>query len=431
VISLLWAVTLAGSAAERLPEDSGPSDPVVDYAVVVTGGELLRGVYPDGHTSFITRTLEPLGCRCVGSMCVDDRREDLLEALRFASARAPLVIVTGGLGPTANDITRETLSTFTGIPLREHPEVLAELGRRFNQPEDQLRANLRRQTQVPERGGYLENPQGTAVGLVFDDGRRVIVALPGPPRELQPMVRTELLPLLQKRFGVHSLGCSLTLRFVGVGQSAIDQTIRERGQLPSDVIVTSLFEGARVDFTFSLPKDTPPDRTRLREVADRLRRAMPDAIYAEGNQTLEQVVAARLLANHITLALAEVGSGGALAASLSRLPGADRFLTGAFVAPSEGQLLRLLRRSQTENAATNALSPEERLRQLADSVRTLTAADCVVVVGDADTTTPKSPVLWVAIQRPGLVCEVRKLVLRDSVEAGRAHLVTEILNRLR
>jgi nicotinamide-nucleotide amidase len=216
-----------------------------------------------------------------------------------------------------------------------------------------------------------------------------------------------------------------------VGQSAIDQTIRERGQLPSDMIVTSLFEGARVDFTFSLPQDTPADRARLREVADRLRRAMPDAIYAEGDQTLEQVVAARLLTHHTTLALAEVGSGGALAASLSRLPGADRFLAGAFVAPSEDQLLRWLRRGQTESTSLNQLPPEERLHPLADAARTLTSADCIVVVGDADTTAPKSPVLWVAIQQPGQACAVRKLVLRDSVEAGRAHLVTEILNRLR
>src|SRR5512146_2729821 len=104
----------------------GATSKPVDYFVVVTGGELLEGVYPDAHTPFLTRTLRPLGCRCVGSLTVDDHREDIQRALRFATNHAPLVLITGGLGPTPNDITRETLSEFTGLPLRENPDVLAD-----------------------------------------------------------------------------------------------------------------------------------------------------------------------------------------------------------------------------------------------------------------------------------------------------------------
>ena len=104
--------------------------PATRYMIVVTGGELLAGVYPDGHTQFLTRTLHPLGLQCVGSMCVDDKRTDIEEALRFATGKAPLVIVTGGLGPTDNDITREALSAFTKIPLKENPDALKEMARR-------------------------------------------------------------------------------------------------------------------------------------------------------------------------------------------------------------------------------------------------------------------------------------------------------------
>ncbi|MCX7826875.1 MAG: molybdopterin-binding protein, partial [Verrucomicrobiae bacterium] len=121
----------------------------LDYRIVITGGEMLHGVYPDAHTHFLTRTLHPLGVHCVGSMIVDDVREEMIEALQFATHDTALVIVTGGLGPTPNDITRETLSEFTGIPLREHPEVVAEMERRFKQPKEQLRANLRKQALVP------------------------------------------------------------------------------------------------------------------------------------------------------------------------------------------------------------------------------------------------------------------------------------------
>ncbi|MGB2956957.1 MAG: molybdopterin-binding protein, partial [Anaerolineales bacterium] len=103
---------------------SGVGVETTRYVIVVTGGELLSGIYPDGHTYFITQTLRPLGLQCVGSVSVDDKQDDLKHALRYAADKAPLIIVTGGLGPTPNDITRETLADFTSIPLREHPEVL-------------------------------------------------------------------------------------------------------------------------------------------------------------------------------------------------------------------------------------------------------------------------------------------------------------------
>ncbi len=240
----------AGAAATGTAE-------AVHYMIVVTGGELLSGGYADGHTHFLTRTLYPLGLHCVGSMCVDDKRDDLKEALRFAMGKAPLVIVTGGLGPTDNDVTREAISEFTGIALAEHPELVQRMARRFGVAPEQLRANLRRQVQTPVGGSYLDNATGTAVGLAFEFARGAIVALPGPPGELQPMVRDELIPYLSRRFGTRLPGRSLTLRFVGLGQSEIDQRIKEHVTLDPDIVTGSQFQGGRVDFTFTLPDDTP------------------------------------------------------------------------------------------------------------------------------------------------------------------------------
>jgi len=286
------------------------------YMIIVTGGELLAGAYQDGHTYFLTRTLRPLGLSCVGSMCVGDNQADLKEALRFATGRAALVIVTGGLGPTANDITREVLSDFTGIALKEHPDVLQQLARRFSVPPADLRANLRRQTEVPIRGTYFKNPNGTAVGLVFEMPDAVIVALPGPPGELQHMVRDELVPYLSRRFGTRLPGCSLMLRFVGLGQSQIDQTLKDRVPLSPDVTVSSQFQGSRVDFTFSLPDDTPGDRARLQDLKQKITEYLGDYIYADSDTSLEEHVVKLLEARKATLALAEVGSAGSLTAAL-------------------------------------------------------------------------------------------------------------------
>ena len=124
----------------------------VQYMIIITGGELLSGVYADSHTYYLTRSLRPLGLQCVGSMSVDDKQANIKEALDYASGKVRLIIITGGLGPTVNDITRETLSDYTGIDLKEHPGALKDIARRFGLPPAQLPPNIRKQIQVPIKG---------------------------------------------------------------------------------------------------------------------------------------------------------------------------------------------------------------------------------------------------------------------------------------
>jgi nicotinamide-nucleotide amidase len=351
------------------------------YMIVVTGGELLSGVYPDGHTYFITRTLHPLGLQCVGSMSVDDKQADLKEALRYTTDKTALVIVTGGLGPTDNDITRETLSDFTGIALKEHPDVLQDMARRFRVSPARVRPNLRRQTQVPMQGTYFKNLNGTAVGLVFEMANATIVALPGPPRELQAMVGDELVPYLSRRFGTRLPGCSLTLRFVGLGQSQIDQTLRDHVPLASDITVSSQFQGSRVDFTFSLPDDTQPDRARLQELKQKITEQLGEYIYADGEISLEEHVLKLLEARGAMLVLAEVSSGGNLAAALSSVDSARRVLAGAYVAPTMEQLRYLL--NVPDDDWKEITSRSQRIERIATAAADVTASQWAVAVGEA------------------------------------------------
>jgi len=397
--------------------------------IVVTGGELLAGAYQDGHTYFLARTLRPLGLRCAGSMCVDDNEADLKEALSFATGRAALVIVTGGLGPTENDITREVLCDFTGIPLKEHVDVLQDLARRFGVPPAELRPNLRRQTQVPTRGTYFKNPNGTAVGLVFEMSRAVIVALPGPPGELQAMVHDELVPYLSRRFGTRLPGCSLTLRFVGLGQSQIDQTLRDNVPLLPDVTVSSQFQGDRVDFTFSLPDDTRGDRARLLELKQKIMDHLGDYIYADNNTSLEEHVVKLLQARKATLALAEVGSGGSLTAALSSTDTAHQVLAGAYTAPTVEKLRRLL--GVPEDRWIGSTSRSQKIEQLAKAAADATASQWAVAVGDAWRDKSGAGYVDVAFRLPAERVESRQIRLRDAGELGRLRLSTELLDQLR
>lgn len=409
-------------AGDSQPHDKVNTPKSTKYIIIVTGGELLSGAYPDGHTYFITRTLRPLGLECISSMSVDDKQADIIEALRYATNKANLVIVTGGLGPTDNDITREALSDFTGITLKEHPNALQEMARRFRVSPEQLRANLRRQTQAPTNGTYLKNSQGTAIGLVFDRDDDIIVALPGPPRELQAMVRDELVPYLSRHFGTRLPGCSLMLRFVGLGQSQIDQTLEENVSLASDITVSSQFDGSRVDFTFSLPDDTPKDRARLLELKQKIMKHLGENIYADDETSLEEHIMKQLKQRGETLALVEAGSGGSLTATLSKADEAEQILAGAFIAPTTEKLIDLLD-IQNNNQTS--------ITELATTVADATSSQWAIAVGQTRRDQNGSSYVEVAFKLPSGRLENRRFRLRGTGEPARSGLSTQILDHLR
>jgi nicotinamide-nucleotide amidase len=396
------------------------------YMMVVTGGELLSGIYADGHTYFVTQTLRPLGLQCVGSMSVDDKRDDLKDALSYAAEKAPLIIITGGLGPTPSDITREALSDFTSIPLAEHPEVLKNMTRRFGVSLDKLRANLRRQTRVPTRGTYLKNSNGSAVGLVFEQTETVIVALPGPPSELQTMVRNELVPYLSRRFGTRLPGRSLKLRFVGLGESQIDQTLKEHVTLPPDITVSSQFDGSRVDFTFSLPGDTPQDQTRLEKLKATILEHLGGSVYADDETSLEQRVVQLLAERNVTLGLAEVGSGGSFAAALSGADGAQRVMAGAYVAPNADKLRRLLDISDDDFETSH----KNKAESLAEAVATATASQWAIAIGEPRKDDRGADCVDVAFRRPDGRVESRQMRFRGAGDLARSRLSTQLLDQL-
>jgi nicotinamide-nucleotide amidase len=396
--------------------------------IVVTGGELLEGAYADGHTHFLARTLRPLGLRCVGSMSVDDKQEDINAALQFATGKAALVIVTGGLGPTDNDITRETLAGFSEIALHEHPDVLREMQRRFKASPDQLRRNLRRQALVPMRGTYLKNPNGTAVGLVFERTDTVIVALPGPPRELQPMVRDELLPYLSQRFGTRLPGCALTLRFVGIGQSRIDQTLEDHVPLPADITVSSQFERGRVDFTFSMPDDTTELRTQLQELKQKILHHLGDYVYADGGLSLEEHIVRRLASRGETLTIAEAGSGGSFTAGFTTADSARSVLAGAYVAPTDDKVRKLLRVPDQDWLA--ATSSGGAAKRLAVAAADATSCEWAVAIGEAQEDNDGARFVEVVFKTPDGRVESQRHRLRGD-ESERSRLTTQILDDLR
>ena len=401
----------------------------LDYFIIVTGSELLRGIYADGHTQFITKTLGPLGYRCLGSMSIGDVQRDLFKALDFAGNQASLILTTGGLGPTSQDITRKALSDYTEIELKEHPQALADLKRRFSGIQGVLRPILRGQALAPTQGTYLANPNGTAVGVVFDDGQRVIAALPGPPRELQPMVKNHLVPYLSERFGLRNIGNSLTMRFAAVGQSRIDQVIRDHLTLPKDLVVGSSFKANRVDITFSLPGNSSQEAKRLKSLENNLLEHIGEYMYSDNGSSLEERIFQLLEQQNTQLVVCEIASGGAVASSLLATEGASERFKGAYAAPSRPGLARLL--GSVSNPELQSSVARDFIREMAQTASEKWRRTWSLAVGPVTLSDHGSASVWMAAGSVSKGFVTGKIGVRKGRKLRRARLVTFALDLLR
>lgn len=425
-----WRMLILGLIAIFLPAEicaqvPRASDSETEFVVVVTGRELLEGAYADAHTQFLARTLLPLGGRCVGSVTVTDDEKEMLRALEYASRRSRIVIVTGGLGPTGDDITRQTLAKYTGIPLQESSQVIQEYRRRYG--DRVFRPSLRRQAQVPSRGAYLKNRVGSAVGLVFDDGQRVVVALPGPPRELRPMVREQLIPFLARRFGIQAAVESVTIRFVGIGESSIQSVIDKHVNLPSGVRVASTFEAGRVDLTFYGHSGLPGIRKSLPGLRDRMLEQLGQHVYSVGGSTLEETILRLLADRKVTLAVAEVATGGGLSSRLTGTPSAPPVLFGSYVAATNAGIKGLLA-SEGSEASGQVLEGNEAILDLARKVAGDQRDRWVLLVSQLEEGDAKRVTLCAGSRDHGFAVE--SVGFRTG-RSGRERLITRALDFLR
>src|ERR1044072_3013650 len=324
------------------------SEPPVRAGIVVTGTEVLTGRIADRNGPWISERLAELGVEVAHILVVGDRPGDLLSALDFPAAEGmALIVPSGGLGPPADDLTAEVVARFAGLELvldEEMEEKIAAIirgfARRFDFDEEALVAANRKQAMVPEGSAPLD-PVGTAPGLVVPAGERVVVVLPGPPRELQPMwpravesrpvqaVLARATPLL-----------SYTVRMFGVPESEIAKSVREMEaggvELGAVEITTCLRRGEiEIDVRY---------RAEAATVAEAVRAGLSDRhsrhLFSLDGETVDSQLA-RLLQGR-RLGLAESCSGGLLAPRITDLPGASTYFAGGVVAYSNGAKADLL-----------------------------------------------------------------------------------------
>ncbi|MBI1388342.1 MAG: competence/damage-inducible protein A [bacterium] len=339
-----------------------------DYSILIVGDEILDGRRVDRHVHFITRTLQPFGLRCRRAVVVRDEFEVMRTSIENALAETRLVITTGGLGPTVDDVTREALSAATGISLRENPAVVEMIEERFRRLGREMTPNNRRQALTPEQGGFYPNDNGTAPGLVFDDGERIAIALPGPPRELEPLVTAQLIPHLSERLRLENRFSSLSLKLCCIGESNVDAAAERVLGKVDDLKISLLAQLGTVELTLTLAGEKEECEKRLKQYEHGLRLALGKFIYADREIALQAALGELLAAAGQTLAVAESCTGGMLGSWITETPGSSDYFAGGVIAYSNEVKQRDLGVAESTLEQFGAVSRETAV-EMAEGVR--------------------------------------------------------------
>jgi nicotinamide-nucleotide amidase len=299
--------------------------------IIAVGSELLTPDRLDTNSLFLTAELNGIGIEVVRKTVAADDRDLLREVFREALGRVELIVASGGLGPTQDDLTRETVAELLGRKLLRNDAILHFIENRFRSMGREMPELNVRQAMVPEGAEILENTRGTAPGLWLEDSGHIIVLLPGPPRELKPLVHEQVLPRLERRASGIRLH-QREIRVTGLGESHVEQRILPIYQRYPGVTTTILAAPGETQIHLRIwTDDSQHAKKTLDEIVQGFEIALTDRIFSEDGRSLEEVVAQELTLNNATIAAAESCTGGLLAQRLTSISGSSSYFLGGVV----------------------------------------------------------------------------------------------------
>lgn len=372
-------------------------------AIVAVGSEMLTPFRVDTNSLVVTERLNAIGFDIRLKVVVGDEVDELARVLNGALSWADLVVVTGGLGPTQDDITRDALARVLNVPLEPHERVVEAIRERFSLRGRAMPEINRRQALAPRGATLLDNANGTAPGLWIERGATAIVVLPGPPREMAPILDTVIAERLRSRGG----GAGLFRRVVKVAgrpESEVDAEVQpiygKWAAQPVPISTTILAVLGQIELHLTARAHSAAAAAAALDAAVReLQGALGRAVYSVDGRGLEAAVGDLLRAKGCTLALAESCTGGLIASRLTDIPGSSDYVERGVVCYSNRSKVELLGVAEALVASHGAVS-EPVARAMAEGIRTRAGTDAGVgVTGIAGPTggSPEKPVGTVAI----------------------------------
>jgi nicotinamide-nucleotide amidase len=353
----------------------------MNIELINTGAELLLGRVSNTHQQWICRQLSDLGYEVSRQVCVSDQSAQIQAALREALARADLVIATGGLGPTSDDRTRESIAQMLGRPLVLHAATLAWIEQFFARRSRPMPAGAQVQAMIPEGATVLPNPNGTAPGLALEvvPGKQWLILLPGPPRELQPMFSQSVVPILHREFPLPTKFLCRTFKTTGLGESLVEERIAGPMQPLTDKGLELAYCARVGQVDVRLAARGEPADALLAEGERMVRELLGRLIFGTDDDSMESVIVRLLTGHKRTLAVAESCTGGFLAHRLTNVPGASAVFLGGIVAYSN-QAKQDLLGVRAETLLQHGAVSEAVAREMAEGGRRLLRADYALAV---------------------------------------------------
>jgi len=299
--------------------------------IIAVGSELLTPDRVDTNSLFLTQRLNHLGIAVARKTVVGDQHDHVRDAFRCALDRCDLVVASGGLGPTLDDLTREAVAELLSRKLALNSSVLQNIEARFRRLGRTMPEVNRRQAMVPEGADLLENSRGTAPGLWLESAGRIIVLLPGPPHELQAMFTEKVEPRLERLAGATRLFYR-EMRTAGLTESEVEQRTSPIYTQYGNVQTTILTAPGEIQLHLrAWSSDYAGTERMLDEMVERIRLALGENVFTSNGEKLEEIVARELALNQATVATAESCTGGLLAERLTRVPGSSSYFLGGVV----------------------------------------------------------------------------------------------------
>ena len=309
--------------------------------VICTGDEVLTGKIVNTNFSYISQKLEDTGLSVRWETTVGDDRESLLRAFQLAGERADAVIVNGGLGPTIDDLSQEIAAQAAGVELALNEEWLTRMEDFFRRRSRVMPPNNRKQAMLPATAEILDNPIGTACGFAVDIGKARFLFTPGVPRELRRMLEEQIIPRLLAKSGLQTAIYLKRFHSYGLGESHVDALLTGLEDLVPDGSVKLGFRAHYPQLETKLTVrggDMDDIRKKLEPVEREVRKRLGNFILAEDDRTLEGVILAELTDRRGSLTIVETFTGGAIAARLAHLPGAEKIFRRGSVSRDLGEI---------------------------------------------------------------------------------------------
>lgn len=376
---------------------------MIQKAVILsTGDEITTGKVVDTNANYLADKLHENGIDLAAVLTVGDVPERLEWAWRTGIQLGDVVISTGGIGPTADDLTTETIARITGRKLYRHQESVDHMKRLFATANRPMPENNLKQADFPEGAEVISNPLGTAPGfhLPVPDGNRVshLIVMPGVPREMKPMMENWVVPWLAKNRGTNKIFAVKIFQTFGISESGLDQAVAGLIK-PEEGRVAFRASFPQISMRITVEGEPGAAERKLEELSARVRERISNFLFAEGDASMEEVVAQLLIHHGIKLAVAESCTGGLIGNRLTNVPGSSKFLLADLVTYSNEAKQSLLGVTDATLKDHGAVS-EECVREMAAGVRRRIGADVGIAtsgIAGPDGGTPDKPVGTVCI----------------------------------